>query len=242
MPDDTVEETPIKDDDKVEGASAKLEEANKLITSKEFKALFEFLMGPEGELAKEGASAAVELIKWIMEPTAYEEWAKNKDPNRADEPIVPRGEPPVNAPNVTAEITSAECKGDGWLEIKVKVIGTSGADNDDITQVEIRVPSIDCNGYRLSPAPQKFDEEKESQEAEFTLHLKCSDLISRSTTKIDVFLWVELVVVDDDKNQRTRFMKLASPALDAAATKCCKQPTGPVKPKPETPASLEAQN
>lgn len=244
MPDDTEEEGNKKNEDELERVFEKLEETNKVIGSKEFQAIFELLMGPEGELAKEGASAAVELIKWIMEPTSYEDWAKKKDPERLDEPIVPKGEIPANAPNVTAEIVGAECKGQGWLEVRIKVTGTAGADNDDIKQMELRLPSIDCHGYRASPPPKKFDGlfENETEEHTFTLRIKCSDLISRSTTKIDVFLWVELIIVDDDRNQRTVFMKLSSPELDQAAAKCCRQPKGQVKPKPETPASLEASD
>lgn len=172
--------------------------------------------------AGEAAGAVAELIRWALEPTKLKEWQRKKDREGAEDVVVPEGEPPQNAPEVNAEIVGVRCLEPGWLQITIRVDATAGADGDDVVSVRLGLPSPDCNGYRHRQL-HRFRQENESQSHSFTVRLKCSDLISRSETRVDVFVWVELQVFDDDGNSRTVYMRLASPELDRVAGTCCRK-------------------
>lgn len=175
--------------------------------------------------SEEAAGAAVELIKWIFKPTAYRDFIRTKNKEQTDRVQVPEDEPDVNAPNVTAEIQECKCKegAPGWIQVTFKITATSGADNDDVTRVNISLPSTDCNGYRYRGLPHVFGTEEERQTHLRTIDIKCSDIILRRENPPDGFLWVELEVVDDDGNSRTTWMKVSSPSLDKCVADCCQR-------------------
>lgn len=187
------------------------------------------------EAAGEVIGGAIDLIKWLAEPAKYKDWVRDKKPDRLEEVNLPEDEPNANAPEVTASITSAGCL-EGWIHLKIRVDAAAGADNDDITRVRLGLPAVDCRGYRYR-RHHVFAEEEEEAWHEFSVRVKCSDLISRSETKVDVFLWTQVTAIDDDGNSRTVYMKLSSPGLDTAVEECCRKPSGSGEPPEGSPGN-----
>ncbi len=188
-----------------------------LFNSYEFKETVDMLnqdTPPETETVKE-------LLKWIFAPTKYRDFEAKKDPQTLERINLPEDEPRSYAPNVTVNIDDVKCTGERLLEVTFDVVATSGADNDDIVSVNLSLPSADCNGYRHKGLPHNFDTERECQSHKFKVEVKCSDLVSRSDEVVDVFIWTEVEVVDDDGNSRTVYLKLSSSKLNDVVKECC---------------------